>query len=89
MKKKHINVQFSLLTVEPKKSPRLLWLEKHDVKIEHYPKVTPGEEDEFGDEIFPWIARTGLGYWAGGKTEQEAIRNLAIKRNWKLWNEEV
>ena len=70
------------------------WLKKHNV----FTKKTnnqSGDEDEFGNKIFPWYA--GVGSWTrpidgedavGGATEQDAIANLAIKRGWKLWMEE-
>lgn len=82
---KYIAEQFKLLEVSLKESPRLRWLKKHGVKIEHYPKVKQGDEDELG-ELFPYIARCPLS-WAGGQTEQEAIKSLAVKQRWKLWNE--
>jgi hypothetical protein len=54
-----------------------------------------GEEDELsGDIIYPWWAfvsesrfpRPDAGY---GNTELDAIADLAIKKGWKLWNEET
>jgi hypothetical protein len=83
---KHIAKQFPLLEVPPMESPRLKWLDKHGVKIEHCPKVKPGDEDEFGNELYPYIAHA-FKSWACGATEQEAIKNLAVKNGWKLWNE--
>ena len=79
-------------------SPRLKWLKKHDVKTQFHKGVAVGDEDEFGNELWPWTAGTSHGIspdrdydgtWnRGGATEHEAIVALAIWQGWKLWNEE-
>lgn len=75
-------------------SPRLKWLKKHSVKTKHFPDCEAGDEDEFGNELWPWIAwldcgSEGIGtFHAGALKEDEAIANLAVRMKWKLWNEE-
>jgi hypothetical protein len=82
-------------------SPRLEWLREKNVQTKRFPFITPGDEDEFGNDLFPWYAWTSGSHGettfensaplnrAGGNTEQEAIRNLAVKREWRLWNEKT
>jgi hypothetical protein len=79
-------------------SPRLAWMKKHDVKTVFHSGVVIGDEDEFGNELFPWTASTSHGIdpkragdavWCrGAETEHGAIVELAIWQGWKLWNEE-
>ena len=79
-------------------SPRLKWLKKHDVKTQHRPGINVGDEDKFGNALWPWEAGTSHGlsperidagtFSQGGETEDEAIANLAKWQGWKLWNEE-
>lgn len=84
-----------LFEIETQLSPRLKWLRKYSVLTRRFPFVTPGDEDEFGNELHPWmawigpldVASTRDSFRAGGNTEQEAICNLALKRGWRLWNE--
>lgn len=61
-------------------SPRLAWMRKHNIHVRRDP-----EEGE-------WVASTqgptGVNYWGFGETEDEAMAELALKRGWKLWNEE-
>ena len=66
------------------KSPRLLWLEKHNVKT---------LRSETCDE--PWAAWTGELKDAIDRreaftamTEDEALVKLAKKNGWRMWNEE-
>ncbi len=74
-------------------SPRMKWLKARNVTRHHWAGVSPGDEDEFGNEMFPWTAfigdieglHTAVG---GGNTEHEAIVDLAVKKGWKMWNEE-
>lgn len=76
-------------------SPRLQWLRDKNVKTQRFPMISPGDEDEFGRSLFPWVAWIGPlelkstreSFQAGGNTEMDAIANLAIKRRWRLWNE--
>lgn len=79
-----------------RKSPRLKWMERHNVSTQEFMDARPGDEDEFVGEMFRWHA------WAGGGTcdprktrghgvgwtEQEALVDLAHKCGWRLWNEE-
>ena len=88
-----------LFPVTDDPSPRLRWLRAHQVQTRHFPEVTPGDEDEFGNEQYPWLAAVGeldgaTGFHLAtsnrvgvGQTEHEAIVDLALKRGWKLWNE--
>lgn len=77
-------------------SPRLQWLKDKQVLTRRFPMINPGDEDEFGNSLFPWMAwigpldlnNTRKSFQAGGDTEMDAIANLAIKRHWRLWNEE-
>lgn len=85
-----------LFKVPEQDSPRRKWLKRYGVKTVNFPSVQSGDEDELGIEMFPWYA------WiyddapgdakdynrAGGATEADAISNLAIKKKWRLWNEE-
>lgn len=63
-------------------SPKLKWLEKHGLEIEHFPDVVAGQEcAETGDTIYPWschIKKPEGSLYAGsqigtGATEEEAI----------------
>ena len=84
-----------LFDVPETKSPKLKWLEQHKIKTEQT-QYKVGDEDEFGEDLFPWyawtgganIARTSTSKMAGGETEDEAIRNLAIKLHLRTWGEE-
>ncbi len=66
------------------KSPRLIWLEKHGIK------VTPSKAH--GPSLKCWMAYRHDGDFisasAYGSTEDEAIADLAIKLGLRLWNEE-
>jgi hypothetical protein len=80
-----------LFSVPVVKSPRLAWLEKHGVKTKHFPdraQSEPFDEDEDGDELYPWVAFAAGGHMHGGVTEDEAVCGLAIRMGWLLWNEE-
>lgn len=80
-------------------SPRLAWVKKHDVRTHCIPERNmPMARDEciqkwsawFGPEdVVEIIEDDGpeaLGY---GDTEEEAMRDLAIRHSVKLWNEET
>ena len=76
-------------------SPRLKWLREHKVSTHFNKDVQPGDEDEFsGETIYPWCAYVGpleypradAGY---GNTEHDAVVELAIINDWKLWNETI
>ena len=60
----------------PMKSPRLLWMEKHGIRTNILASST-GQR---------WIAESN-GSNAYGKDEHEALVELAIKLNIKLWNQ--
>ena len=78
------------------KSPRLAWMEKHDITTKHYPKM----DHPNGNWIATWgdfdggllsameYAPGGCHVCEFGRTEQDAIINLCIWHGWKLWNEE-
>ena len=87
---KTIAEQIPLVEVEPQDSPRLAWIKKYKIIIQNFPNVKTGDEDEFGNEMFQWVAISQLSAGASGEgaTENNAIANLAIKLGWKLWNEE-
>lgn len=88
-----------LFPVELVKSPRLLWIEKHQVRTHAIPERNmPMAEDEgiakwsacFGPrEIYQVIEDDGDGAVGFGHTEDEAIRDLACKYGTPLWNEET
>ena len=86
--------QFDLLNVPVVESPRLKWLKRHRIKT-HATSLEVGAEDEYGEEISPFYAYVGKNEIenahniVGGTTEDEAIRNLAIRKGWLLWNEET
>ena len=60
----------------PVKSPRLLWMEKHGIRTNILASST-GQR---------WIAETS-GSNAYGQTERDALIELALKLNLKLWNQ--
>jgi hypothetical protein len=75
-------------------SPRLRWMQNHNLRTRLNKNISVGEEDEFsGEPIYPWVAFTGdfkfprpdAGY---GNTEDEAITAWAKLHRVKLWNEE-
>ena len=77
-------------------SPRLAWMKRHRVKTKHFPDVQPGDEDEWGNNVWPWIAfdtlceenldATDL---CGGATEDDAIAKFARRHKLRIWNEET
>ena len=82
-----------LFDVPVQPSPRLRWLQEHKITTAHWPEVNPGDEDEFGNELFPWTAfcgpLDGLHATIGcGATEAEALADYARQRGIRLWNEE-
>ena len=75
-------------------SPRLAWMKLHHVKTKNFTDVKTGDEDEFGNEVWPWIAfdtrcEEDLDAFdlCGAATEDEAIAALARRLNLRLWNE--
>ena len=63
------------------KSPRLIWLEKHQIV------TLRGKPDSWAAWLSARSARVEqiIGY---GESEDEAIADLAIKLGIRLWNEE-
>lgn len=74
-----------LFDVPEQKSPKLRWMEERGVATRQT-GLAAGDEDELGNELFPWLATSGE-VSSGGMTEHEAIVGLAVKKRWKLWNE--
>lgn len=90
-----------LFTIPESKSPRLLWMERHEL-LTHYCDfeepdsrwmcIQPLPEDK-GETIGECMARNCrlyeeanlIGY---GATEIEALQDWAVKLKIKLWNEE-
>jgi hypothetical protein len=79
-------------------SPRLAWMKRHGLETEFYPEAVGMTEDEFGNDVFPWVCRlakprlTSGTYCpkeiGGGETEHDAIADFAKNAGLKLWNEE-
>ena len=73
-------------------SPRLAWIKRHGLKVTINKNIpNGGEEDEFGNEAFPCECRSSVHKFAHvglGDTEDEAIRDWAIRNGRPLWNEE-
>lgn len=61
----------------PMKSPRLLWMEKHGITVDH--KTSTLRES--------WTAKMGLVATVSYSAELDALAELARKLNLKLWNE--
>ena len=66
-----------LFTIPESKSPRLVWMEANGVTTEYCP------------ELLEWCAGDrSLSAFGYGNTELDAVTELAIKLNLKLWNEQ-
>lgn len=87
-----------LFAIPESKSPRLLWMEKHQIRtIDNGQNFEPGDECEFsGNQLYRWCAYSGTGatpslfadHLTGwGDTEADAILEWAVKNKIKLWNE--
>lgn len=88
----------SLFAIPETKSPRLLWIEKHGVLTHHAPHcdedpwmaIIPmdGHKGSVGAIMAEWCRLydecNAVGY---GKTEADAIVDLACNLNIPLWNE--
>ena len=72
-------------------SPRLAWIERHGIRLER-------DDSPDGREFGPWFAciptddacmntQWVLSHGAG-KTEDDALADLAANQGWRLWNEE-
>ncbi len=69
----------TLFTLPDSPSPRIKWMAENRIvtnKI-NLPHFEPGDEDEFGNEIHPWIASIeGKTKFATADTEMDAIISL-------------
>lgn len=82
----------TLFDIPEQKSPRLLWIEKHGVKIAHYPEFDGTQEDDMGETMYPYFAWTGtpsIATSGSGMTADDALTDWARKNHVKLWNEEL
>ncbi len=87
----------TLFDIPETPSPRLKWMRELSIQtLDNGDHCNPGDEDEFGNQLWRWVA------WQGGKrtkssvfadhctgwgdTEDEAIVALAKKLNLPLWN---
>lgn len=62
------------------KSPRLVWMDKHDLIV----------SKRWNDNLNCWAAWSSKSATVGfGLTEEEALRDWAVKRNVLAWNEEA
>ena len=84
----------SLFDLPESKSPRLIWMEEHQIRTHDKPEMedvrwsawTP-ESD--WDETHPGCFKIGADDSVGfGPTELDAIADLARKLSLKLWNEQ-
>jgi hypothetical protein len=69
-----------LFKIEPVKSPRLKWMERHHITVTE----TANEDNE---AVFQ--ARHGMTVIAEASTVDKAIHKAAKSLNIKLWNEEA
>lgn len=75
-------------------SPKLAWLRKHGLVTEFFSEALEMDEDEFGNDVFPWtchvIKTDGSTYSpreiGGGRTEEEAILNYCQKAGIKHYS---
>jgi len=85
-----------LFDIPESKSPRLQWMERHNVKVRHEPdiahphgdwKAWQGDHDKSLLKTSEW-SPGGSHLMEWGDTEMDAICNLCTWNGWKLWNEE-
>lgn len=76
-----------LFSVPVQLSPKLAWIQAHNISIEHHKHLCPGDE--------PWSAWIGMLSDAiendkvgTGETEYEALVSLALAAGIKLWSEQ-
>ena len=67
------------------KSPRLRWMEKHDVKTNEYKQSTPTPWSAWSGNLMLAINRDMVYF---GSTEDDAITAWAKANHVRLWNEE-
>lgn len=76
----------TLFDVPEQKSPRLLWMEKHGISTEKHGPDDDGNTwtafRRFRIDDNPYY------YQRSGKTEDEALSNLAMTSGLQFWNEE-
>lgn len=87
-----------LFPVEITLSPRLAWLQNHNVRTHEF-IADIADMRTFNHLGFGrWIAYVGKTVpphedsnriWSNGDTEDDALVNLAKGMKWKLWNEET
>jgi hypothetical protein len=70
-----------LFDIPETKSPRLIWLEKHQIV------TLRGKPDSWAAWVKGKNIRPNCSY-GYGETEDDAITSLAIKLGLRLWNEE-
>lgn len=68
-----------LFDIPESKSPRLRWMEKHNISARQEPRGPGGP--------LIWFALNHQAC-ARGDSEDEALASLAVKLGLKLWNEE-
>ncbi len=74
-------------------SPKLLWVQTHDLHVWHTPDLVGDEEDDQGNEIKPWTCAKmsaggpALSRCGTGDTEEEALADYAAKHGLGLWNQ--
>lgn len=77
-----------LFSVPVSKSPKMRWLERHGVNVTHDEAWQYGDEDDLGNEKFPYYASDDGKHFHGGATEDDALVEWARARGKRLWNEE-
>ena len=80
-----------LFTIPEQKSPRLLWIEKHQIRLHHFPEFDGTQEGDDGTRLYPYFAIAKGDYpeqGGAGMSVDEAITDWAKKNKVKLWNEE-
>jgi len=60
-------------------SPRLQWMNEHEITCTY----------ETADGEFKAISRPSPNIEGYGKTEDDAMFDLATQHGWRMWNEEV
>lgn len=83
-----------LFEINETKSPRLKWLEKHEVRTHHNPNIPEAQWSawlpahdwsETDSGCYQPVYEDSVGF---GDTKDEAIVEMAKANNIKLWNEQ-
>jgi len=93
-----MNPPDELFSIAPCPSPRMTWLRANGISTKRT-DLEPEDgkwptEDEFGNDVWPWSAFSGLTRFNGepivgyGITEDDALTELAKALRIPLWNEE-